>query len=95
MRISRVHFSPTATTARESIAGISPKRWRSSPLASSRSITSTAPSVETRIIEFFDWSARRLKSASDAADEGFIVTESVMVCTRVPLLVHCLAIARV
>jgi hypothetical protein len=93
--ISRVHFPPTATPLRESIAGISPKRCRSSPLGSLPSTTSTAPSVETRMSAFFDCSARRLKSASDRADEGFIVTESVIVCISVPLAVNCFAIARV
>ena len=93
--ISLVHFSPMATGVRVSTAGISPKRCRSSLLGSPSSTISIPPSADTRSNTGFDCIARRLRSASEAADAGVIATESVIVCIRVPPEVYCSAIARV
>ena len=92
--ISRVHFSPTFTGCRASIAGIPPNiSWRS--LVGSLSwTTSIAPSGDTRSQTCLDWSARRRRSSSEACDDGLICTESVIVCINVPLDVHCSAMAR-
>src|SRR6266566_556393 len=93
--ISRVHFSPTATGPRASIAGISPKMCLSSLLGSASSTISIAPSVDTRTRTRFDCIVRRRRSSSEAAEAGVMATESVTDCISVPPEVHCCAIARV
>jgi len=87
--ISRFHFPPTTTGSRASIAGISPKIFRSSLRGSASSTISIAPSVETRTHTRRACIVRRLRSASEPGEAGVIATESVIDCMSVPPEPHC------